>query len=94
VNRHVYAAFVCSAAVLSGCGGSSRPTILNTEKVERAIDQSIRQQRGLVSHSSCPSGTEQKKGLVFTCHAVVKGRSYSVVVSETDAKGNVTYVVR
>jgi hypothetical protein len=80
----------------AGCGRSDdgSPTILNTEKVERAIEQSVALQRGKTAHVSCPSGVHQKKGLVFRCAAVVKRDSTQFVVTQQDGAGRVHYEAR
>jgi Domain of unknown function (DUF4333) len=84
------------ALILAGVGvtacGSSSPKILDTERVERAIEQSVLQKRGLRTQVSCPSGTEQKKGVVFRCTAVYKGGVTPFVVTEDDSRGAVHYV--
>jgi hypothetical protein len=85
---------VTAGVLVAGCGGSSSVVILNTERVERAIVQSIRAQRGLAANVSCPSGVHQGKGLDFICTATVRQRSYPVSVKQVDGKGHVTYVVR
>lgn len=69
-------------------------TILNTEKVERAIERSVKAQRGKTATVSCPSGVHQKKGLVFSCTALVKKVSTQFVVTQQDAAGQVRYVAR
>jgi hypothetical protein len=92
----IVALAVASLAV-AGCGGSgddNAPTILNTEKVERAIEHSIALQRGKTAHVSCPSGVHQKKGLVFDCTAVVKRQSTQFVVTQQDGAGRVHYEAR
>jgi hypothetical protein len=86
------AAVLLVAATLSACG-SSRPQILNTEGVERAIERSILQERKLQSTVSCPSGVEKKKGLVFRCTATLRnGAVTPFVVTEDNADGAVHYV--
>jgi hypothetical protein len=96
----VLLAFVAGAGVMAlialAAGlwnGTSSPVILNTERVERAIESSIFQQRHLASSVSCPVNIIQKSGAVFSCQATVRGRVFSVVVTETDSNGHVTYVV-
>jgi hypothetical protein len=84
-------AVALTAGAAAGCGGSDKPKILDTERVERAIEQSILQKRNLQATVSCPSGTEQKKGLKFRCTATYKGGSTVFLVTE-DAKGAVHYV--
>jgi hypothetical protein len=82
-------------AVAAGLWNStSSPVILNTERVERAIESSILQQRHLTSSVSCPVNIVQKSGVVFTCQATVHGRLFPVVVSQTDSSGHVTYLVQ
>jgi hypothetical protein len=67
------AALLAAATLAVGAGGPSTvPTILNTEKIERAIEQSSLAQRGAHAQVSCPSGVHLKKGLVFSCTAVVE----------------------
>jgi len=73
--------------------GSSSPVILNTVRVERAIEASILAQRHLASSVSCPVNIVQKAGVVFDCVASVRGRQFTVVVTETDGNGHVVYVV-
>jgi hypothetical protein len=81
-------------ATLSSCGGTSRPVILNTEKVERSVERSIRAQRHLVATVSCPDNVEQRRGNNFTCFATIGSRRYPVTVSQVDGNGHVQYVVR
>jgi hypothetical protein len=83
-------AIALAGAGASGCG-SSKPKILDTERVERAIEQSVLQKRHLRTTVSCPSGIEQKKGVVFRCLATYKGGRTPFVVKEDDAKGSVHY---
>lgn len=73
--------------------GDSNRVILNTERVERAVETSIRQQRHLASAVSCPVNIVQQAGVVFYCQATVGGRNFPVVVTEVDGKGHVTFVV-
>jgi Domain of unknown function (DUF4333) len=93
------AAFVAGAgvmalvAVAAGWNGTSSPVILNTERVERAIENSISAERHLISSVSCPVNIVQHARAVFACQATVRGRVFPVVVTETDSRGHVTYVV-
>ena len=96
VRPSLTVALVAAGLALTACGGSSdaAPTILNTEKVERAIERSSLVQRGKRADVSCPSGVHQKKGLEFACTAVVKGNSTRFVVNQVDGAGNVHYAAR
>lgn len=80
---------------LAACGSSPRvrraPTILNTERVERAIEASSLAQRRQTVHVSCPSGVRQDKGLVFSCVAVGAGARTRFVVTELDDAGHAHY---
>jgi hypothetical protein len=88
-------ALVAMTFAVAACGkDDSGPTILNTEKVERAIERSIADQRGANARVSCPSGVHQKKGLQFACTAVVKHKSTRFVVDQRDGAGNVHYEAR
>ena len=86
---------VAASLAAAGCGGSpGAPTILNTEKVERAIEQSSLAQRGQHARVTCPSGVHQKKSLVFTCTATVAGTDTRFTVTELDGSGHVRYEAR
>jgi hypothetical protein len=87
-------AALAASLVVSACGSSGSPTILNTEKVERAIAQSTLAQRGKIAQVSCPSGVHQQKALVFSCVAVVDRVSTRFVVTELDGSGRVHYAAR
>jgi hypothetical protein len=82
---------ILAAAALSACGGDDdeEKKILDTERIERAIEQSILEKRKLRAQVSCPSGTEQKKGATFRCTATYKGGSNPFVVTQDDDKGAV-----
>jgi hypothetical protein len=85
---------VAGSLALTACGSTKSPTILNTEKVERAIEQSSLAQRGKHANVSCPSGVHQQKGTTFTCSAVVKGHTTRFVVTQRDDSGRVHYVAK
>lgn len=88
-------ALVAASLAAIGCGSSSTsPTILNTEKVERAIERSSLEQRGRHVHVSCPSGVHQKKGLVFNCTTLTSGTATRFVVTQLDGSGRVHYEAR
>jgi hypothetical protein len=89
--RFVIAVGLAAGSLVLGACGSSPTTILNTEKVESAIEQSILNQRGQVADVSCPSGVHQQNGLVFTCWATVGSNDTPFVVAQTDAAGHVRY---
>jgi hypothetical protein len=81
------------ALVAGWWNSSSSPVILNTVRVERSIEASILSQRHLASTVSCPVNIVQKAGVVFDCVATVRGRQFTVVVTQTDSNGHVVYVV-
>jgi hypothetical protein len=85
---------VATGLALSACGSSEAPTILNTEKVERAIEVSTLTQRGKHAQVTCPSGVHQTKGLAFDCTAVVGRGSTRFVVTQLDGAGRVHYEAR
>ncbi len=90
--RFVVGAVVAASFAVASCGGSNdAPTILNTEKVERAIERSSFAQRNKRVHVSCPSGVHQKKGLVFACTASSSKGSTRFTVTEVDGAGRVHY---
>ena len=89
------AAFALVAGLaLSACGASDPPTILNTERVERAIEQSSLAQRGAQPRVSCPSGVHQKAGSTFSCIAKLGHASTRFVVTQLDGSGQVHYEAR
>jgi Domain of unknown function (DUF4333) len=90
----VVAGLLAASVAVSACGSSGSPTILNTEKIERAIEYSSLAQRGTHTQVSCPSGVHQQKGLTFTCAAVVGRSSAQFIVTELDGSGHVHYLAR
>lgn len=86
-------ALISAGLAGAGCagGGGSDATILNTEKVERAIEQSSLAQRGQHTQVSCPAGVHQKKGLTFACIAVVGQATTRFSVTQLDGSGRVHY---
>lgn len=90
----VAGALIAASLAVTACGSSESPTILNTEKIERSIEQSSFAQRGADARVSCPSGVHQKKGLVFSCTAVVGRTSTRFMVSQLDEDGRVHYEAR
>jgi hypothetical protein len=92
------------AGALAGCGGddggaetkaaTTAPVILDTKRVEHAIEDSIRTEREVEADVDCPSGVHQSKGLTFRCVATTSAGTTQFVVSQADGKGNVTYAAR
>ena len=93
-RRLVVGVVLAASLAVSACGESEPPTILNTEKVERAIERSILVQRGKRAQVSCPSGVHQKKGVDFVCTAVVRRRTTRFDVTQRDDSGRVRYEAR
>jgi uncharacterized protein DUF4333 len=97
------AAFMAAAA-LGGCGSATktatvharptRPVLLDTARVQRAITESILTRRSLHSTVVCPRTVRQIAGAHFDCTATVDGRAYVVAVTQVDGAGHVTYIVR
>lgn len=92
-------ALAVSAAALAGCGGSDAPkpkevVILDTKKVEQAIEDSIKSERKITADVDCPSGVHQGRDLTFRCVAKTKSGSTVFVVQQTDDKGSVEYAAR
>jgi len=97
LGRSVAAGLIVAASLtVVACGKDEAKsvTILNTEKVERAIENSVSAQRGKNARVSCPSGVHQKKDLVFSCTATVKRVNTQFVVTQQDGAGRVSYVAR
>jgi hypothetical protein len=98
-----FAAFA-AAAVLAGCGSGiktvavhappTRPVLLDTARVQRAISESILTRRRLHSKVICPRSVRQIAGAHFDCTATVTGRAYIVAVTQVDSAGHVTYIVK
>jgi hypothetical protein len=68
--------------------------VLDIAKVQRAIEASVRDQRGVRATVSCPSEVLQRAGVTFRCTAAVGGdaRSYPFVVTEVDDAGHLRYL--
>lgn len=93
MRPHFVAGALVALIGVAGCGSSKDVVILNTETVERAIEQSILSQRHITAHVTCPSGVHQQKGLTFDCTALLpRGGQTRFRVTETDDKGHVSYV--
>jgi hypothetical protein len=90
----VTAVLIAASLALIACGSSGSTTILNTEKIERAIERSSLAQRGKVAQVSCPSGVHQEKDLVFSCTAAVGPSNTRFVVTQLDGSGHVHYEAR
>jgi hypothetical protein len=97
LNRSLAATLLTGVLVLpalAACGGSDdKPgvVILDTKRVEAAIEQSILQQRDVKADVDCPAGVHQGTGLTFRCSAKTSKGVTVFVVSQTDDRGNVTY---
>jgi hypothetical protein len=85
---------IATAVAVGACGSTPTPVILNTERIERAIEQATLTQRTKRVNVSCPSGVLQKKGVVFTCTATYKGGGGRFIVTETDGTGRVHYLAK
>jgi hypothetical protein len=69
------------------------PLILNTEKVELSIQQSILAKRHVRAEVSCPSGVHQHSGLTFYCQATFpNGAVTRFRVRQVNDTGGVSYV--
>ena len=84
-------AAAAAAGGLSACGGESKQKILDTERIERAIEKRVLDTRHLRTTVSCPSGVPQKKGRVFRCTAAYSGGRTTFEVRQDDDKGSVHY---
>jgi hypothetical protein len=79
------------AGLLAACGSSESAAVLDTSKIERAIERSSLAQRGIRPKVSCPPEIAQEKGRVFSCTAVVGGVGTRFVVTQQDDVGGVRY---
>jgi hypothetical protein len=84
-------AVLVAAAGVAGCGGTKKEKILDTERIERAIEKRVLDTRHLRTDVSCPSGVQQKKGRVFRCTAAYAGGTTTFEVRQDDDKGSVHY---
>jgi hypothetical protein len=100
--------FTCQAALdvgsypvnvleLNSSGGVSYSNktplnILNSQRVAKAIKLAVQQKRHLKASVSCPSLILQAKGLQFRCAATTKKGTGTFLVTETDRKGNVSFI--
>lgn len=91
---------VCAAAVLfaPGCGDDGNSAadpskFIDNEKIERAIEKSVKEQRNLRVFASCPANIPIQKGRYFICTVVTpdEKRSFRFRVTQKDDKGNVGY---
>lgn len=99
-RKLVAGVLVAASLVLTACGSSesssppASPTVLDSDKVERAIARSSFAQRGVTAEVSCPSAVDQTEGSVFSCTALADGDSTRFVVTQLDGSGHVHYEAR
>lgn len=93
-------AALAAAATLGACGSSSSSssssstsakTNLNTLHIERAIRQSILNERHVHAKVVCPKVVPQEKGHNFTCIATVGKTTTPFAVVQQNDGGYVTY---
>jgi hypothetical protein len=91
-------AVLATAATLSACGSSTTyssstqaKTNLNMPHVERAIAQSILNERHVHAKVICPRVVPQEKGHNFTCIAKVGKHTTPFAVVQQNNGGYVTY---
>jgi hypothetical protein len=94
-------ALVCSTGLLAGCGGghssgqgtgsTAKVRRLDTDRIARAIAQSISSERHLRADVVCPSGVLQRRAYSFACLAVYRGGKTTFTVTQLDDQGHVTY---
>lgn len=75
-------------------GNQAPLVVLDVARVQRAIEQSILEQRKLVAAVTCPRYVLQQAGLRFVCTARVGEKSYPFAVEQTDGRGHVRYIGR
>jgi hypothetical protein len=83
-------------ALASACGSSSHSnnvaTTVNSSRVARAIQVSVRQERHVNASVTCPSGVPLRAREKFYCVAEAGSKITPFDVTETGAGGHVTYV--
>jgi hypothetical protein len=95
MNRFGLTGVIAAGLMMFGCGARAPAArLLDTARIERAIERSSLTQRGERPLVSCPSGVRERAGLVFTCIATVGRASTRFVVTELDGAGRVHYVAR
>jgi Domain of unknown function (DUF4333) len=82
---------ITASLAITACGTAGSPVVLNTERVERAIEHSSLTERGQHAQVSCPSAVHQAKGVTFICSAAVKRTTTRFVVTQLDGSGHVHY---
>jgi hypothetical protein len=85
---------VAASLAVSACGSQGAPTMLDTTRVERAIERSSLSQRGQRARAICPLRVRQEEGQVFSCTAVVKRADTRFVVTVLNQAGRVHYEAR
>jgi hypothetical protein len=98
---HSLLAVLCASGLLAGCGGkqsspktahsTAKARQLDTDRVARAITQSIATKRHLRANVVCPSPIAQRKSNAFACLAVYHGGKTTFTVTQLDDQGHVSY---
>jgi Domain of unknown function (DUF4333) len=68
--------------------------MIPTDRLKRLITTTIADRTGLHAAATCPQPALERKGLGFTCRAVVRGTSHTVDVTQTGDRGQVSIHVR
>src|SRR5690349_3797230 len=97
----IIVAFVLGAAIASGAfllldgdDDSGAPSnVLDTESIERSIEDSIQKERDVEAQVSCPDGIQIQTGLKFRCEATTKDGVNAVIVTQKPG-AQVTWVVK
>jgi hypothetical protein len=66
--------------------------VVDSSRVAKAIEDSIRSQRRLSAAVTCPATILEAKGLTFTCTAKTRKGTGAFRVTETNSYGHVTFV--
>ncbi|MBV9213170.1 MAG: DUF4333 domain-containing protein [Actinobacteria bacterium] len=94
------AVLLAALLAVAGCGSSNTMGTKAINRIKSAMKKTIEQQRAgtHVQYVHCPKNVKKKKGTVFTCQVKAKTRfgtaKGTAVVTETDNRGSVHYVVR
>lgn len=89
------ASAVASATASKGSGFSfsiGGGDTLNTEKLQTLVQEKITEVApGATAAVTCPGDVKAEAGATFDCTAVVNGQDATIVVTQDDADGNVSY---
>jgi hypothetical protein len=83
---------VLAGLLITACGSTATPGIVNPKRVAAAITTAISRERHQNATVTCPTGIALRKGVKFYCAAQIGREIAPFRVTQTDSSGHVSFV--